>query len=194
MIDLEKDVKYIKGVGPNRVKLLNKLGIYTLKDLITYYPRTYEDRSKSKNIVECIDGEEALIEAYASGRVSDVRLRGKTMQKLIIRDETGVATAVWFNQSYLKNKFEQGKKYTFYGKISNCFGKITITSPVFDEEGKTSNTGKIIPIYPLTFSLSQNTIRKIMENAIQEIENKLEETLPEYILKEYQLEGINEAT
>lgn len=194
MIDLEKDVKYIKGVGPNRVKLLNKLGIFTLKDLITYYPRTYEDRSKPKNIAECIDGEEVLIEAYASGKVTDVRLRGKTMQKLVIRDETGVATAVWFNQSYLKNKFKQGEKYTFYGKISNIFGKITINSPVFDEEGKTSNTGKIIPIYPLTFSLSQNTIRRIMENAIKEVEGKLEETLPEYILKEYKLEGINEAT
>ncbi len=194
MIDLEKDVKYIKGVGPNRVKLLNKLGIFTLKDLITYYPRTYEDRSKTKNIAECIDGEEVLIEAYASGRVSDVRLRGKTMQKLVIRDETGVATAVWFNQSYLKNKFEQGKKYTFYGKVNNTFGRITINSPVFDEEGKTANTGKIIPIYPLTFSLSQNTIRRIMENAIKEVEGRLEETLPEYILKEYHLEGINEAT
>ena len=194
MIDLEKDVKYIKGVGPNRVKLLNKLGIFTLKDLITYYPRTYEDRSKPKNIAECIDGEEVLIEAYASGRVSDVRLRGKTMQKLVIRDETGVATAVWFNQSYLKNKFEQGKKYTFYGKVNNTFGRITINSPVFDEEGKTSNTGKIIPIYPLTFSLSQNTIRRIMENAIKEVEGNLEETLPEYILQEYKLEGINEAT
>ena len=194
MIDLEKDVKYIKGVGPNRVQLLNKLGVFTLKDLITYYPRTYEDRSKPKNIAECIDGEEVLIEAYASGRVSDVKLRGKTMQKLIIRDETGTATAVWFNQSYLKNKFEQGKKYTFYGKVNNTFGRITINSPVFDEEGKTSNTGKIIPIYPLTFSLSQNTIRRIMENAIKEVEGKLEETLPEYILKEYHLEGINEAT
>ena len=194
MIDLEKDVKYIKGVGPNRVKLLNKLGIFTLKDLITYYPRTYEDRSKPKNIAECIDGKEVLIEAYASGRVSDVRLRGKTMQKLVIRDETGVATAVWFNQSYLKNKFEQGKKYTFYGKVNNTFGRITINSPVFDEEGKTSNTGKIIPIYPLTFSLSQNTIRRIMENAIKEVEGNLEETLPEYILQEYKLEGINEAT
>ena len=194
MIDLEKDVKYIKGVGPNRVKLLNKLGIFTLKDLITYYPRTYEDRSKPKNIAECIDGEEVLIEAYASGRVSDVRLRGKSMQKLVIRDETGVATAVWFNQSYLKNKFEQGKKYTFYGKVNNTFGRITINSPVFDEEGKSSNTGKIIPIYPLTFSLSQNTIRRIMENAIKEVEGNLEETLPDYILKEYKLEGINEAT
>ncbi len=194
MIDLEKDVKYIKGVGPNRVTLLNKLGIFTLKDLITYYPRTYEDRSKPKNIAECINGEEVLIEAYASGRLSDVRLRGKTMQKLVIRDETGVATAVWFNQSYLKNKFEQGKKYTFYGKVNNTFGIITINSPVFDEEGKSSNTGKIIPIYPLTFSLSQNTIRRIMENAIKEVEGNLEETLPNYILKEYHLEGINEAT
>ncbi len=194
MVDLEKDVKYIKGVGPNRVKLLNKLGIFTLKDLITYYPRTYEDRSKPKNIAECIDGEEVLIEAYASGRVSDVRLKGKTMQKLVIRDETGVATAIWFNQSYLKSKFVQGKKYAFYGKINNSFGKITINSPVFDEEGKTSNTGKIIPIYPLTFSLSQNTIRRIMENAIKEVDGKLQETLPEYILKEYKLEGINEAT
>ena len=47
-MDLNKDVKYVKGVGPNRVKLLNKLKIYTLKDLITYYPRNYEDRSKPK--------------------------------------------------------------------------------------------------------------------------------------------------
>lgn len=49
MIDLDNNVKYIKGVGPNRVESLNKLGIFTLKDLITYYPRDYEDRSKPKN-------------------------------------------------------------------------------------------------------------------------------------------------
>ena len=60
MVDLNKDVKYIKGVGPNRVKLLNRLGIFTLKDLITYYPRTYEDRSKPKNICECIDRRRSL--------------------------------------------------------------------------------------------------------------------------------------
>ena len=148
MIDLEKDVKYIKGVGPNRVKLLNKLGVFTLKDLITYYPRTYEDRSKPKSIIECLDGEEALIEGYVVGRLSDVRIKGKTMQKLVIRDESGMATATWFNQSYLKNKFIQGKKYTFYGKINKYFGKTTINSPVFDVEGKNSNTGKIITLYP----------------------------------------------
>ena len=68
-MDLSDDVKFVKGVGPNRVKLLNKLNIYNLEDLITYYPRDYEDRSKPKNLYECADGEEVLIEAMATGRI-----------------------------------------------------------------------------------------------------------------------------
>lgn len=63
-MDLKKEVQFIKGVGPSRVKLLNKLGIYDLEDLITYYPRTYEDRSKPKNIIDLQNGEEALISGY----------------------------------------------------------------------------------------------------------------------------------
>ena len=193
-MDLKNDVKFIKGVGPNRVKLLNRLGIFTLQDLITYYPRTYEDRSKPKSICECIDGEEVLIEAVACSRMSDIRIKGKTMQRLLVRDETMPATITWFNQGYLKNKFEVGKKYRFYGKVRNQSGKISLTSPVFDSIETVQNTGRIVPIYPLTYQLSQTTLRKIMENAIAEVDGKLKETLPEYILKEYNLEGINEAT
>ena len=192
-MDLDKDVKYIKGVGPNRVQLLNKLGIFTLRDLITYYPRTYEDRSKPKAIAECVNGEEVLIEGIACGRVAEVRLKGKTMQRLLVRDETGSCTITWFNQSYLKNKFEAGEKYKFYGKITNNFGKITMTSPVFDEKQKNFNTGKIIPLYPLTYQLSQNVLRKIMEAGLVEVEGKLQETLPMHLLEEYGLEEINEA-
>ena len=192
-MDLKKDVKYIKGVGPNRVQLLNRLGIFTLEDLITYFPRTYEDRSKPKNICECINGEEVLIEAYAAGRVQEIRLKGKTMYKLVIKDETGSATATWFNQSYLKNVFKMGEKYKFYGKVTNSFGKITLSSPVFESAEKSSNTGKIIPIYPLTFKLTQNTIRKIIENGLLEVEDNLPETLPDYLLEQYNLLGINDA-
>ena len=193
-MDLDKDVKYVKGVGPNRVELLNKLGIYTLKDLITYYPRNHEDRSKPKSIVECINGEEVLIEAIVCGRIIETRLPGKTMQKLIVRDETGSCTVTWFNQSYLKSKFQTGKKYKFYGKMTNIFGNKTMTSPVFDEQEKNINTGKIVPLYSLTYQLSQNVLRKIMEKGLEEVEGNLKETLPEYLLKEYRLQGINEAT
>lgn len=110
-MNLQEDVKYIKGVGPNRVKLLNKIGIFTIKDLITYYPRGYEDRSKPKKICECISGEEVLIEAVAVSRFMDTRIsKGRTMQKLLIRDETATATITWFNQSYLKSRFQMRKK------------------------------------------------------------------------------------
>lgn len=197
MIELEKDVKYIKGVGPNRVQLLNKIGIFTLKDLITYYPRDYQDRSKPKELYECYDGEEATIEVVATSRLTDTRLRSKkTMQKLQVRDESAVATITWFNQSYLKNKFEIGKKYRFYGKIHNKFGRIEVNSPVFDEIEKKNNTGKIIPIYPLTYQLTQNTIRKIIENGLEDVKKQggLEETLPQYLLDEYHFEDINKAT
>lgn len=115
------------------------------------------------------------------------------MYKLIIQDESGRATATWFNQSYLKNVFKMGEKYKFYGKISNNNGKITIKSPVFESADKSSNTGKIIPIYHLTYKLTQNTIRKIIENGISEIEGNLPETLPDYLLKEYKLMDINTA-
>lgn len=64
LINLKKEIQYVKGVGPNRVKLLNKLGIYTLEDIITYFPREYEDRGKIKKITELVNGEEALISAY----------------------------------------------------------------------------------------------------------------------------------
>lgn len=194
MIDLNKDVKYIKGVGPNRVQLLNKLGIFTLKDLITYYPRAHEDRSKPKNIIECADGEEVLIEAIVSNKIREIKLKGKTMQRLTVRDETATAEITWFNQRYLKDKFKTGEKYQFYGKINNVYGRYTMTSPVFDEEGKNNNTGKIIPLYPLTYQLSQNVLRKIIENGLNEIEGKLKETLPNYLIKEYKLIRINEAT
>ena len=193
MIDLNKDVKYIKGVGPNRAKLLNKLNINTLNDLITYYPRNYEDRGNPKHIYECVDGEEVLIEGIVSSRVINTYLRGKTMQKLNIQDETATCTITWFNQTYLKDNFKYGQSYQFFGKIHKRGNRFEMTSPVYDLKGKNSNTGKIIPLYPLTYSLSQNVIRKIIENGLLEVNQNLEETLPKYILDKFDLIGINEA-
>ncbi len=196
MSDLKKEVQYIKGVGPTRAVLLNKLGIYTLEDLITYYPRSYEDRGKPKFIANLQDGEETLINAMVVSRMSERKIRkNMSIQNLIVRDETGTCVITWFNQSYLKNKFIIGKKYKFYGRVSNKFGKIEMSNPVFDNESDDKNTGKIIPIYPLTYKLSQNTIRQIIENGLKIVndEKNLEETLPDYLLEEYKLKGIYDA-
>ena len=103
MLDLKQSVQYIKGVGPNRADLLNKLGIFTLEDLITYFPRTYEDRDKPKKIADVVDGEENLIEAVVISNVSESRIRkNMTIYKLTVGDETGRCVITWFNQSYVK--------------------------------------------------------------------------------------------
>lgn len=68
-----------------------------------------------------------------------------------------------------------------------------MNSPVFEEENKNKNTGKIIPLYPLTYNLSQNVIRQIIENGLREVNNGLNETLPQYLIEEYNLDDINKA-
>lgn len=194
-MELNQDVQYIKGVGPTKVKLLNNLGIYTLEDLITYYPRDYEDRGKPRKIEDLQDGEEALIKAIPASRFHVINVkRNMKICKLLVRDETGTMEIVWYNQQYLKDKFIGGKWYSFYGKVSKKTGTVTMNSPVFDSENETKNTGKIIPIYPLTYKLSQNVLRQIIENGLKMVNGQIEEIIPENILKEYKLIGVNEAT
>ena len=193
MVDLNKKVQYIKNVGPNRVKLLNKLNIDTLQDLISYFPRNYEDRGVSKKLTDCTDGEDVLIKGVAITKVSET-FRGKLkIYKLIIRDGNNPCTIIWYNQSYVKSIFKIGHSYNFYGKIEIKLGRYEMKSPIFDETGENKNTGKIIPIYPLTYGITQNTIRKIIENGIDEVYESLEETLPDYIIKKYKLMDINNA-
>ena len=194
MVDLQKEIKYVKGVGPNRALLLNRLGIYTLKDLITYYPRTHEDRSIPKNIIDLLHGEEALIEAMPVSRMSEIRIRKNfTMYKLIVRDETGTCQITWYNQPYLKTIFKTGHMYRFFGKVNRKYKTTDIESPVFDEVGNSKNTGKIIPIYPTTYNLPQNTLRKIIETGLSEVDEKLEDTLPKYLTDKYKLCNLNTA-
>ena len=193
MVDLNKQVQYVKNVGPNRVKLLNKLNIDTIYDLITYFPRNYEDRGIAKRLSDCQDGEEVLVKGVAITKVSEIFARKLKMYKLIVRDGDTPLTITWYNQSYLKNIFKIGHTYNFYGKVEIKAGRYEMKSPIFDESGENKNTGKIIPIYPLTFGISQNTIRKIIENGINEVYGNLEETLPSYIIDSYKLMNLNDA-
>lgn len=194
MIDLNNDVKYIKGVGPNRVAALNKLGVYNLNDLITYYPRDYEDRSKAKKLIEIVDGDDALIEAIVVSRIVELKVKkNMTMYKLNVRDDTATCTITWFNQPYLKKQFIYGERYFFFGKVRKKGTRIEMNSPVFDSKNTSKHTGKIVPIYPTTFSLPQNTLRGIIENGVQQVVGQLDENLPDYILENYKLLNINDS-
>ena len=188
MIDIKQSVQYIKGVGPSRAKLLNLLGIFTIEDLINYYPRTYEDRTKVTKIAELEEGQYALIEGVAVSGASTFRMkRNMTLTKLIVEDDTGRALITWFNQDYVKTKLHAKEKYKFFGKVQKKAGVIEMNSPVFDGEDENKNTGKIVPVYPTTKGLNQASIRQAIENALLLIGRQINETLPDYILNEYRL-------
>ncbi|MBQ9313546.1 MAG: ATP-dependent DNA helicase RecG [Clostridia bacterium] len=192
MIDFEKDIRYIKGVGPARVELLNKLGIYTLEDILTYFPRDYEDRGKYKLIAELENEETVAFRAIVTSKLTENRIRkGMTIYKTIARDESGSVILSWFNQAYIKNTLFVGKEYIFFGKVKKGIGRIEVQSPIFEEIGKEKNTGKIIPLYPLTNGITQNVIRNIIENAMNEADGKFLESLPQWIIHQYKLCNIN---
>lgn len=194
MVDLDNDVKYIKGVGPTRVQVLNKLGIYTLKDLITYYPRDYEDRSIPKKIEDCEDDEDVLIRAVVVSRMSEIRIRkNMVIYKLTVRDDTGMCTITWYNQPYLKKQFVYGNEYSFFGRVHKKANKLEMNSPVFDINDVKKNTGKIVPIYPCTYGITQSVLRSVIDNGLSQIQDSLQEYFPQYILNEYHLDYIGEA-
>ncbi len=193
MTDLKMEIQYVKGVGPNRAKILNKLGIFTLEDLITYYPRDYEDRSKIKNISDVQDGEKCSIEATVITGLN-VRMLGryKSIEKAIVKDGTDTCMITWFNQPYLRTQIKRGETYRFFGKFQVKNGVKEINSPVFDIIEKNNNTGKIIPVYPLTYEIKGNAIRKVIQNGLSLVGN-LDEIMPQYILDKYNLISYNEA-
>ena len=173
---------------------MNKLGLFTLNDIINYFPREHEDRGRYKNIYELQDGETAAIKVVIASNVSETRVRrNMAIYKVIANDETGNIILTWFNQPYIKKQLRVGSEYSFYGKVKNTLGRIEMQSPVFDAGDKSKNTGKIIPIYPLTAGITQNVFRGIVETAVKSVQGNLIDSLPEWIRVQYKLDDIEKA-
>lgn len=192
---LNKPVQYVKSVGEARAKLFHKLNIFTIEDLVTFFPRQYEDRTSLKRIIELEDNEACAFEGTISSSVSENRIRkGLTVSKVIIKDETGAIAAVWFNQNYIRNIFKIGEKYVFYGKITRKFGTFEIANPIYEkiaEDRELKNTCRIVPVYRSTAKLTQNAIRTAIRNALDMAGGHFEDMLPEGIRKQYLLSEIN---
>ena len=184
---LEREVKYIKGVGPKKAESLNKIGIYTVKDLIEYFPRAYDDRSIVKKLADILEGERVTVEASIVNSVY-TRFLGKfkSVSKVVISDGTEQAICTWFNQPYVSNQLKIDEVYRFYGKFTRKNGGLELSSPVFDLSQCNKNTGKIIPVYPLTSDIKSSVLRNSIDEALKNID-MIPEILPEYIVKKYNL-------
>lgn len=194
MFDIKNDVKYLKGVGPAKSLLLNKLGINTIKDLIEYYPRSYEDRRNLKNISELLDGEYALFIGEIDTDVKLQRIRKNlAILHTFVSDETDSCKLTWFNQKYIKDRLKIGMKYIFYGKVQIEYGRKVVDNPEIYNLSDIEKIRGIYPIYTLTSGITQNYLFKL-ENTVFENEFKLSETFSNEFRKKYNLSEINFAT
>jgi ATP-dependent DNA helicase RecG len=186
---LKKPLQYLKGVGEARAALFKRLGIHTVGDVISHYPRDYEDRSRLKKLIQLEDGDQCSFEGIIASRVvvSKPR-RGLTVSKVSIRDDTGLINAIWFNKPYLKDQLRPGERYLFFGKITKR-GTFEILNPVYEKMDETGpvNTCRIIPVYPSTGKLTQNVIRSVIRNALSYAADSIEDILPGWISERYGL-------
>lgn len=188
MADLNTDVRYIKGIGEQRAKALGKLGIATLRDLISYFPRAYDDRSALRRIADLVPGETAGVAAMVASppTISHIR-KGLDLVKLRAVDDTGTLDVTFFNQAWLKNSLHQGETYIFYGRAEGSLLRHQMANPVVEPEGRREVTGRIVPIYPLTAGVSQLILSRSIRQGLDACADILPDVLPDRVRQHHQL-------
>ncbi len=191
-------VQYARGVGPARAKLLARLGIYTVADLLYRLPRRLEDRGHLSHIYDLTHGSVETVRGTIA-RVHQFRprrRRGFVITKAAVTDGTGILHVVWYNQPYLLRQLPQGASVILHGRVQRQAGEIQMAAPEFEvlEEGEeTLNVGRIVPVYAGTEGLSQRVQRMIVARALEEHGPAAQEWLPEAMRERYRLPDLPRA-
>ncbi|HEX9780777.1 MAG TPA: ATP-dependent DNA helicase RecG [bacterium] len=180
----ERSVRYVKGIGPQRMSRLAELGIRTVEDACWYAPRRYEDRRQLVAIRDVAPGGEVTVR----GRVLAAGLRrargGRTIFEAALGDATGVLQALWFNQPYLARHVARDQELILYGRVE-AGPRSRMIHPEVErcEAGDDAaiHMGRIVPVYPLTAGISQRWLRSRLWSIIEQHAGEVEETLPEAI-------------
>ncbi|NIZ88488.1 ATP-dependent DNA helicase RecG [Clostridioides difficile] len=192
LLDLYKDVQYVKGIGPKKADKLNKLGIFTLKDLLYYFPRQFEDRNNLKKIAQLEDGEKVTIKAVISSINTFSPKEGMTLTKIDVKDETGSAKLVFFNKSYIKNTFRPGDSILVFGKVKKKFNNLELTSCELEYlTNSPKNTCRFMPVYQLTYGVTNKEIMSIIRTVLEDKELIIQEYMPQRIIEKYRLCSID---
>lgn len=181
---LDTPVQYLKGIGPGRAKALSRLGIDTVEDLLHYFPRRYEDRSKFLTISQLKLGEFQTIKArvLAKGERTSWKRKGFNILEVAVGDDTGKIFCVWFNQPYLKDYFKVGQMLILHGRLERYEDRVQINSPEFEiiskEDDNWLDTGRIFPIYSLPPGITQRYLRRIIKYSLDEYIPHVNDFLP----------------
>ena len=180
-------VSMLKGIGEQRERKLQKLGISTIEDLLTHYPREYKDRSEILKIADLPMDEPSTFLAQVKEEGQNSRHGRLVYTRMKVYDETGSVGVLWYNQPYMKNSLKIGDWYLFSGKLQKKYGRKEILSPEVERISENFAGGRIIPVYPASEGVSQKMLRNLMEEALSQMSGGIREELPLWLRKDYKL-------
>ena len=189
MSALDKEIRYLKGVGEARAKALGKLGISTYGDLVEYFPRAYEDRTSFSPIMGAPLDEPVCIRALVANTPTLSRVRrGMELVKLRAVDDSGSVDITFFNQSWVRNQLHQGESYIFYGKLGGNLTHRSMTNPEWEPElSEGVRTGRILPKYPLCQGVSNKLLMGYVRTALDAVGDEVPDALPAHVREKYAL-------
>lgn len=190
MINEDSNIQYLKGVGEKRAQALSRLGIFTVGDLLRYYPRTYRDWSKLTSINDASIGEECCIKAIVDRTPTGIKIRkGLTIFKTDATDGESVIKIIIYNNKYAAAGLEPGEEYLFYGKIGGNLYQKEMSSPEILKSDLQNNS--IHPIYPQSGDVNTKYIEKLVRQVFIQNPAPCRETIPENVRDSLCLMEIN---
>ena len=191
MSNLDMSVSKLSGIGKVKASAFEKLGIYTLRDLIYHFPTRYENRGVVTSLAE---GRVGVTQSYVltvSTEPKLARLKGTlTVVKFRAFDESGSVEIVYFNQPYVKEKFHVGEVFRFYGRLVEKKGRYSIASPIAEKVTEGNVLSELYPVYRLASPLNKNVLRECVRRAWQMVYGEIEDYLPQEIRSKYSLASL----
>ena len=194
-LGIHAPITVINQIGPKNAELYNKLGVRTILDLLYYFPRRYVDFSKLEPINRLNYGDTVTVMATVMNTTTRPIKGGKShLTETIVSDGTGSLRLTWFSQPWIESKLKPGTQISASGKLDMYLGRLILTNPeweLLDQEHL--HTNRIVPVYPLTAGISSKMLRRIINTTVSFWSPRLQEFIPEIVLRSSNLVSIQEA-
>lgn len=188
-------VQYLKGIGPQRAALLERLGLKTAADMLFFFPRDYEDHSQLRVVEELTEGQATSV----SGVIEEIDARtsaeGRSVLGVLVRQGARHIRALWFNQPYLRERFAVGQRIVLSGVPRQRGFRWEMPHPRFQllAENEAAAGGQVLPIYSLTEGIPQHQMRRLVRSVVDQFAGVVEEVFPADLLAKWNLCAIHDA-
>lgn len=194
-MNFDMPITVLKGIGPKKAAAYHQLNIFSIMDLVNFFPRTYEVSKGFTPILEVVVGETHMIQGVVKSNPVSKRVGRMTITTVLVGDATGDIYCTWFNQTYLQKQLKIGREMILKGKVGLKYGRAQLLSPkiIGEKDMAYLEDKSVLPVYPLTLGLNQKQIRLQIAEAMAMLDASFVDYMPEEIRDRYQLLSLKEA-